>query len=430
MSTARRRQFIGHLADPLYRTGYLLTAGTGITAVLGFVFWVLAAHSYPVHVIGVNSAAISAMVFVSSVCQLGLPAVLVRYLPAAGEGAGALIIRCYALIVVVSLIAGTAAALTSGLWSTGLRFLGREPAWLIGFVLATTFYTIFQAQDLVMTGLQAARWVPIENSLFSLAKLVLLVAVAAVAPFAGPFIAWNVPAALAVVLITVLTFRRLLPASRRQPVGAIFDRRRFIALAAANQVALLFSYVVVLLMPVIVADATNATTTAYFFVPWIIATAIQVVAVNTSTSLTVEAALDEARLAQLTRRTLVQTLRVTLPLAVVVAIVAPYGLRVFGVQYASHGTTLLRLLVCGSIPNAAYTVGEALLRIQHRPKLLIFTQAGQCGLFLALSLTLLPTSGIDGVGIAFLVSQLIVGGALLCTTMRPYLVRRYPASSE
>lgn len=428
VATVQRQRFIDHVSDPLYSTGYLLSAGTGITAVLGFVFWVLAARSYSAHVIGINSAAISAMLFVASVCQLGLPAILVRYLPAAGNRAGWLITRSYALIFASSLILGAGAALSSGLWSTSLRFLGRQPAWLIGFTFATAFYAVFQAQDWVMTGLQAARWVPIENSLFSLGKLVLLVAIVGIAPFAGPFIAWNVPAVCAAVLITALIFRRLIPARRRQPVDAVFDPRRFVALAAANQIALLFTFIVTLLMPVIVAAATNATTAAYFYMPWTIAAAIQVFAVNTSTSLTVEASLDEAQLAELTRRTLIHTLRLIVPLAIVVVIIAPYGLRLYGGQYASHGVTLLRLLACASVPNAVYTVGEALLRIQHRPKLLILTQGGQCVLFLALSLLLLPHHGIDGVGVAFLISQVAGGGALLLTTMRPTLLRGDPGS--
>jgi O-antigen/teichoic acid export membrane protein len=420
-AAARRQGLLTHLRDPLYRTGYLLTLGTAVTSLLGFVFWVLVARGYTARVVGANAAAISAMMFLANACQLGLPAVLVRDLPAAGERAGGLIVRSYAVMFVAALALGLGAALSSHLWSHSLGFLGREPEWLIGFPLATAFFTIFQAQDWVMTGLEGARWVPIENSLFSLAKLALLLAVVAIAPFAGPFIAWSVPGVAAALLITGLIFRRLLPAARRRPERLRFDARRFVRMAAANQLALLFTYAVTLLMPVVVAAEKTAATAAYFYVPWTIAVAIQVFAVNTSTSLTVEATLDQAQLARLTRRTLLHTLRFIVPVALVVLTLAPYGLRLFGAGYATHGATLLRLLALASLPNAVYTVGEALLRIQHRPLLLIVSQGGQAVLFFALSLWLLPSRGIDGVGIAFLVSQLAVGGALLVSTMRPLL---------
>jgi len=418
----RRTGLLSHLADPLYRTGYLLTLGTTVTSGLGFVFWLLVAHGYAPAVVGANAAAISAMMFLANVCQLGLPAALVRDLPSAGDRAGGLIVRSYGLSFGVALALGLGAALTSHMWSKNLGFLGRETGWLVGFPLATAFFTIFQAQDWVMTGLEGAHWVPIENSLFSLAKLALLVAIVTLAPFAGPFIAWSVPAALAALLITALIFRRLIPAVRRRPDRREFDVRRFVGLAAANQVALLFTYAVTLLMPVVVATETSTTTSAYFYVPWTIAVAVQVFAVNTSTSLTVEAALDRGQLAKLTRRTLLHTTRVIAPVALAVLIAAPYGLRLFGGGYATHGASLLRLLAVASLPNAVYTVGETLLRIQHRLLSLILTQGGQAVLFLGLSLWLLPRRGLAGVGIAFLTSQLVMAGVLLITTLRPLLI--------
>ena len=83
------RRLRGHLDDRLYRTGYYLIIGTGITSLLGVAFWALAARSYSAHEVGQNAAAISAMTLVSGVCSLGLSAVLVRYLPIAGTAAEA-----------------------------------------------------------------------------------------------------------------------------------------------------------------------------------------------------------------------------------------------------------------------------------------------------------------------------------------------------
>jgi O-antigen/teichoic acid export membrane protein len=407
-----------HLSDPLFRTGYLLTAGTGITAILGLIFWVLAARSYAPHVIGVNSAAISAMLFVASVCQLGLPAVLVRDLPKAGGRTRRVIVRSYVFMFVAGLLLGAVAALSSRLWSGSLAFLHRDAEWLIGFSLATAFYVIFLAQDLVMTGLKAPGWVPIENSLFSVAKVLLLLVAVGAAPLAGPFIAWTVPAAIAVVAITVLIFRKLVPSRVDGDPAAPFDMHRFVGMSASNQLALLFTYATTLLMPVIVAAATNASSTAYFYVPWSIAAGLGVFAVNNSLSLTVESALGEPGLMQLARRTLMQTLRMTIPVAIVVVILAPEILHLYGARYAAHGTGLLRLLAVATIPNAFYTIGEALLRIRHQPVALVLTQAGQCLLFLALSLVLIHREGIAGVGLAFIVAQTTVGAGLLFSVMR------------
>ena len=61
----------GHLDDRLYRTGYYLIIGTGITSLLGVAFWALAARSYSAHEIGQNAAAISAMTLVSGSARWG-----------------------------------------------------------------------------------------------------------------------------------------------------------------------------------------------------------------------------------------------------------------------------------------------------------------------------------------------------------------------
>src|SRR5215470_12563505 len=74
-----------HLNDQLYRTGYLLIVGTGVTSLLGMIFWALAAHAYPTHDVGINAAVSSAMTLISGACSLGLSAVLAREMPGAGS---------------------------------------------------------------------------------------------------------------------------------------------------------------------------------------------------------------------------------------------------------------------------------------------------------------------------------------------------------
>jgi O-antigen/teichoic acid export membrane protein len=410
-----------HLRDPLYRTGYLLIAGTGITAVVGFVFWALAAHAYSAETIGLSSAAISAMGLVSGVCTLGLDAALVRYLPTAGMAVRGLVVRTYAVTVTLSLALGAAAALTSGLWSPRLRFLGDHAGWLVGFALATAAWTVFSLQDNVMTGLRSPQWVPLENSIYSISKLVLVLALAGTLTRAGPFVAWNAPVGVALLGVNWLIFKRLIPRwTAARPVGS-FDRRQFRTVAGANYAGGLFSMASTLLLPVLVADETNLTQTAYFYLPWTITVALRLVALNMTTSLTVEGALDEQQMALLTRRAFLQTLRLVLPLAIVCGLAAPWVLRVFGSRYADEGTTLLRLLTAAVIPNVIVYLGIAVARVAHNARAVVAIQAAEGVLMVALSAVLLPIDGIDGVGIAWFVSQLLVAAGLLAGMLRPLL---------
>ena len=428
--TTRAHELRLHLRDPLYRNAYMLIAGTGLTALLGFVFWAIAAHSYSPEDVGRNAATISAMMLVSGICSLGLDAILVRYLPTAGQWTRMLILRSYAVTAALSLAGGALAAATSNLWSPRLGFLADDAGWLVGFTLATAAWTLFTLQDNVMTGLRAAHWVPLENAVYSVAKLALLAAVAGALPFAGPFLAWNAPVAAAVLVITILIFKRLVPRHLEAHAESSINRQQLIRVAWGNYGGTLFGLARTLMMPVLVANITSSVATAYFYVPWTIALSVLLVGLNMTISLTVEAAIDGPQLRRLARRTLAQTMRLLLPLVGITILAAPLILALFGGSYSEEGSTLLRLLVAGAIPNAFIVLGIAVARVQHKGGSVLLIQAAQCLLLLGPSALLLDSTGIDGVGIAWLGSQVVVAAALVAGLLRPLLFPVTAAADE
>jgi O-antigen/teichoic acid export membrane protein len=402
----------------MYRTGYLLILGTGATSVLGVAFWALAAHSYDVHVVGINAATISAMTLVSGVCSLGLSAVLVRYLPVAGTATKPLVVRSYAITIALSLLVGAGAALTSSVWSPKLGYLDGG-AWPAAFALATAATTAFTLQDSVLTGLRAAGWIPIENGLFALAKLLLLVALAALLPFSGPFVAWNAPMVVAIALISYLIFRKLIP---RMPKTGSLERRKVLSMATGNYGGNLFGLLGNMYLPILVANRASATEAAYFYVPWMISLSVELVALNMMTSLTVEAALDMPAMRRLARRALAHSMRLVAPVAVLTALLAPVGLRIFfGADYAEAGTGVLRLLALGAIPNVVAALGTGVARIEHRGGIVIAIQGFQFVFVVGLGALLLPSMGINAIGLAWTACQFLLAAALLATILRPVL---------
>lgn len=407
-----------HLGDPLYRTGYYLILGAGLTSVLGVAFWALAAHSFSARAVGLNAAAISAMTLVAEACTLGLSAVLVRYLPVAGRSTRRLVAGGYAVTTGLALAVATLAALGSDVWSPKLSFLSGG-GWLVGFVLGAAATTVFILQDSVLTGLRAAKWVPLENSLYALAKLLLLVGLAATLTGSGPFVAWIVSLPVAIVAVNLLIFRRLIPAS---PSQGSLDWRGLRSMATGNYGGKLFALATVFYMPILIANQAGAAAAAYFFVPWMIAVAIELVAQNVMTSLTVEAAADGARLRELSRRALAHTLRLVAPISVLTAIVAPWALLVFGAGYADEGATLLRLLAAGMIPHAVVTLGVSVARIQHRGRIVVAVQGTHSTIVLGLSALLVPSVGIEAVGFVWAASHTLLAAILLATLLRPLLL--------
>src|SRR5207302_954290 len=177
--------------DPLLRNGYALIINIGATSLLGFLYWLLAAHLYPRSTVGLGSAAINLMQLLAGIGgQLTVAAALTRFIPRAGTATTRLAVLSYCL-------AGGAGILVSLLYFAGLA-LHLYPAtighgWLLALALggSVTVWCVFALQDAVLTGIRQAVWIPIENGLYGIAKIAMLVALAHVTrTYGGIFASW------------------------------------------------------------------------------------------------------------------------------------------------------------------------------------------------------------------------------------------------
>ena len=75
------------LSVPLYRNAYALMANTAGNSILGLLYWVLAARTFPDAAVGRGNALISLMMLVSTFTQLNWSGALIRFLPRAGRSA-------------------------------------------------------------------------------------------------------------------------------------------------------------------------------------------------------------------------------------------------------------------------------------------------------------------------------------------------------
>ena len=166
-------------------------------------------------------------------------------------------------------------------------------------------------------------------------------------------------------------------------------------------------------------NEVGATQAAYFVLPWTITSALGAIAASTSASLTVETVRDVSQLHRYCRRTFVHTFALLAPPVALLFLGAPELLDLFGSGYAAHGTTVLRLLALGLFPAAVVAIGLGVLRIRGQVVRVAALQALICVLLLGLSAVLLPSVGITGAGIAFVVSQSAAAVVLLFGDLKP-----------
>lgn len=415
-----------HVRTPLFRNAYALIVNTGVTAILGFVYWVVAARFYSTRDVGLAAAAISAMTLLAGLSLFNLEAVLVRFVPIAGASTRRLAISVYAISGVAATILAALFILGLDIWEPTLGFL-KASGGGVWFVIATVAWMIFVLQDGILVGLGRAVWVPIENAIFGVGKLVLLVAFVGAGPI-GIFQSWTIAAAVVVIPFTLLIFYRFIPEHMRVPAvsGEPLSQQMLRQYAVADYVGAMFDLAAISLLPLLVTHWAGPEENAFFYQSWIIAYTLILVANNTARALTVEAAKDQAQLQSYGRVVFAHTLKLLVPAVVAMVVLAPLLLSVFGPEYAEKGTLTLRILAVSALPHTVVLMALVTARLQHQLREVIAIQVVTSLLVLGVALALAGQYGSLGAAIAWLGAQAMVALVLLATRVR-WLVRPYSA---
>lgn len=424
-SNSIAERLLAQARTPLLANAYALLFSNAAASGLGFIYWALAARFYPAEVVGVNSAAVAALLFLTGIGGLYLDGALVRFIPRAGHRARRLILGAYLVSACMALLAGVTFLLGLDFWAPDLGFLRAGPGWFALFVAATIASTLFLLQDGALTGLRYTVWVPVENSAYALLKIGLLLLFASRIPESGIFLSWTIPLVVMLLPVNWLIFRHLLPRHIQQNEGLALplERGQIVHYSGGLYVGFLFSLAASKLLPVIVLGYVGSAASAYFYLPWMIASALQLITPSMTTSLTVEGARDPSQLAAYSRRIMIQAAGIVVPASLAVFAGAPLLLRLFGADYAANGTLLMRLLALATIPHVVTGLYLGVSRVQRRVGQVVAVQATILVLLLGLSHLLLPSLGIAGVGWAWLASQSVMAAVLGLTRVRKMLSR-------
>ncbi len=418
---AQLGRLVDHVQTPLYGGAYALILSSGSTSVLGMVYWTLAARLYEPSSVGVNAAVISSMTFLSYLAQLNMSGALSRFVPTASAATRRLVTSAY-------LAAGVLSAVAALIFLAGVQHWAPEATGLVGsspiaawFVIGTVAWSIFALQDGVLTGLRQTIWVPISNTAFAVAKIVLLIALSTGVAGFGIFASWTVPAALLLIPVNILIFARFIPrhAAARSARAMEAGTRQIVRYLVGDYAGSLLVNASVSLLPLIVLATLGADDSAYFYIAWTIAYSLQLMSLNIATSLMVEGAARRETLEFDSRRALTLLVRIQVPLVLGVFVFAGVILRLFGEQYQAEGEGLLRCLTLAVLPHGVNAIYLSVARVRRQVGRVVLVQGALAVLSISLSLLLLGPLGILGVGVAWLVAQSTVALVVLIAGLRP-----------
>lgn len=409
--TTGRRRWTGQWAEPVYRSGYLLVLNALVTAVLGLGFWLLAARLYSPTVIGVNSTAISAMMFIAGVAQLNLMSSLLRFVPTAGRRAKRMVVRAYAVGGTLSAVVATVFIMGLNVWTPDLSpLLGRFPISLT-FVLAAAAWAVMVMQTNVFVALGATATATVANQGFNLLKLTLLFPFVMLFPASGVWLAWMAATVVVVMVSAWFVFNRALSAFVETPSAvppSTPSLREFARFAVPDYVAALAWIGCTSLLPVLVFSLSDPAHAAVFALAWSMCLTLYSVPSALGQSLVAYGVREPVRLEEHHRRILLSSIGLLGPAVAALVVLAPAVLSPFGRWYAEEGVPTLRLLALSALPNAVVLLTVSRARVAHRMTTVVTTMVVLCLSVLSLTWLLLPRMGIVGGAVAWLLGQTVV----------------------
>lgn len=396
-------------AVPVVKSGLSLMTGTIVTALLGLIFWIIAAKLYDQAAFGVGTTVVYTMMTLAEVACIGLRTGLLKYTPRAGGATIQIIVWGYALAFTASAITAMIFLIGLGWWAPDLGEL-RDTALMFGFfVLSTAFWALFMLQDSVLVGLRKAPWVPVENSIFGVLKILLLFPLAAWSPTLGIFWAWTLPVFPIVfginVLVRGVAKDRQTDAPKFLPDSASFRllRREMMSFSFAEWLASVARLAALGIIPLMVLAETGKTDAGYFQAAWLIAFTIFQLSSNAAYALLAENSYEESSLQRNSVQAGLLSLALSAPGIAIGVIGAPLLLLIYGSDYADNSSSVMRVLLIAALPNIVHQIYIGRLRSQAKMLAVVVLETALSVLVIGLSAILLPRYGIIGVGYAWLV---------------------------
>jgi O-antigen/teichoic acid export membrane protein len=387
------------VSDPLYRGSLVLLANTAVLAVFGFVFWTLAARSYPAATVGSFSGLTSGIGLVSAVAGLGLPNMITRHLTRTSSPRGLMVISLGAITALGGALS-TIVLLGLGPYlpaSLHLQQHGGTVTLFTVLVIVSALSGAIDAGLVAVRATQAVLWTNLAGAATRIAGLLLLTSLRS----SGLVIAYS----LGLILATLLSVPPLVAkvASGGHLAAAFTLFREYLAGTIRNYVATILGILPSTVVPLEVLAERGAAQTAAFAAAFLVAGFLNVIPSATSQVLFAEASREGITMGGQLRKAIRAIYGLLLPALVVLVVAAPLIMRIFGASYAAQATSCLRILALTALLTGGTYLVDSMLIARDRTGAYLFMNGANAALVLGCVGVALHhglTSGAEGWAIA------------------------------
>jgi O-antigen/teichoic acid export membrane protein len=390
-------------ADSLYRNSLYLMAAKFIMATLGFVFWTVNARLHTPAEIGLATTLISLTSLITSFSLLGFNAAIIRFLPGEGDRNG-FVNSAYGVVAVAAFVIALGFLFNIERISPSLAFIKTSPVFMLSLAVFLVVASLQALTDSIFTALRNARYTLVSAAVFSVGKIIFTLLLSVLGAY-GIFYAYVVSVNLALVIsMGILTLIFGIPFLPRIRTGEIRKVWRF---AGGNYLAGIIGMLPAAITPLLITNRLGAETTAYYYMPSMIIQLLLTVPRATTLSVFTEGSHKESDLKQLVFKAFKSMYSILIPAVSAVILLGEPILEVFGKTFAAEGITYLKLACAAVLVSSVNYLFGPVYNVRKKVHANIIQNSLNAAVSLSL-LTIFLSSGLTGIGIAAIISNIIM----------------------
>jgi O-antigen/teichoic acid export membrane protein len=412
-----------YLKAPLYRNSLYLIANAVFTTGLGFFFWMVAARFYTPYEVGVASAIISAVYFLSLLSTLGLDVAIIRFLPKSQKPVE-LINSCLTLNGLIALVVGGIFIAGLSLWSPALVFVRENAVFILAFLLFAFGWTLSGTIGSIFIAKRRAEFNLAKNTIISLLKIPLPILLVLFFHAFGIVSSWGIAAGIAVAICLFFFLPRVQDSYKPVPNLNLNIVKNIWKYSVGNYLASILASTPSFILPIMIVNLLSGEQNAYFYVAWTIASITFSIPSAASQSLFAEGSHFEDKLRINTNKAIRFALVLLVPAIILLVVLGKWLLLLFGASYSSNALTLLWILGSSSIFVGINSIYFTILLVRHRIRELLVLRGLTTLVVLVASVLIMPEMGIVGIGYAWLGAQALVSIYVALAIRWRYRVKR------
>ncbi len=403
LSPEKRQEF-----SRLYNSGTLIL-GRVASSGLGYLTWLITARLFEAREVGIASGVVSAMMLCVQLALFGIGAAVIKAYPLHLESPAKMFNTALNLVAAGSLATAAIFLVFARTFFTELNVVSAVPLYALLFLAISFFGAVNVLMDHVSIAIKRGDQVLVRNVVFGVITIAGVAALPLLADTTTSMAivsAWAAAGFFACALGTIQIYRSV-PGYRYQLAVSGETGKQLVSIGLPNYLLTLAERAPNWVLPIIITEMLSPVENARWYAVWMMAWVVFLVPISIGQNLFAEISHSPESLPRSLRISLRNSLIGGTVAAALVIGLAPYLLLLLGREYATAGTTPLRILSLAILPITIIQMYYSICRGTQRLTEATITgiASGTVGVVAATWAGI--TYGLTGMAVAWLASQSI-----------------------